>query len=407
MSPGDRRRVLATASACVFLNFLAFSGLTPLFPEVARDLGLGVDSLGLYFSVSAGVAAVLQIPVGVLADRFGRRPVLAAGLLFMTAGQLLRWQASSPLIFGAGQFAIGACSPLIVAAGFAAVADAYARAGRAEAMGIVSAAISLGQVTGFLVAGLVAQFVGWRGFSLGVAVLPLFLLLPTLTMPEPPRHGADVALGRALLRALRFLAQPRAAGLALVAALALGAGFSAGYLLPFVARGFGYGQAATSLLLIPYVLGSVVGSPLVGRGADRAGITGLLVACLATGALALAAFGLLPFSLPAVPVCFVLIGGGSGAALSLASTAIVQVAGRSGAGSGAALGGLRVGQQLGPALGPALAGVTFAHAGKAPAFLLLAALLVTAAAVALPATRLPPTPESAEGAPSNISPPLD
>ncbi|MEP7105172.1 MAG: MFS transporter, partial [Chloroflexota bacterium] len=143
MSPGDRRRVLVTASACVFLNFLAFAGLTPLFPEVAHDLGLGVDSLGLYFGVSAGVAALLQIPVGVVADRFGRKPVLAVGLLFMTAGQLLRWQATTPLIFGAGQLAIGACSPLIVAAGFAAVADAYAKAGRAQAMGIYSAAISL------------------------------------------------------------------------------------------------------------------------------------------------------------------------------------------------------------------------------------------------------------------------
>src|SRR5438067_408043 len=386
MSPGDRRRVLATAAACVFLNFLAFSGLTPLFPEVAHDLGLGVDTLGLYFAVSAAVSAALQIPVGVVADRVGRRPVLVTGLLFMAAGQALRWQATTPLIFGAGQLAIGACSPLIVAAGFAAVADAYARAGRAQAMGIVSAAISLGQVTGFLVAGLIAQWVGWRGFSLGVALLPLLLLPPTLGLPEPPRSVPEVALGRAMLRAVRFLLAPRAAGLALVAALSLGAGFSAGYLLPFVARHFGYGEAAASLLLIPCVLRSIVVWPLLGRWADRVGITGLLAGCLSAAALALAAFGLLPFSLPAVGVCFLFIGGGAGAALSLVSTAIVEVAGRSGAGSGAALGGLRVGQQLGPALGPALAGVVFAHAGKPPAYLLLAALLVVAAALALPAT---------------------
>ena len=131
----------------------------------------------------------------------------------------------------------------------------------------------------------------------------------------------------------------------------------------------------------------IVASPLLGRWADRVGITWLLAGCLAAAALALAAFGLLPFSLPAVAACFLLIGGGAGAALSLVSTAIVQVAGRTGAGSGAALGGLRVGQQLGPALGPALAGVVFAHAGKAPAYLLLAALLAIGVALAIPATK--------------------
>ncbi len=358
VTPGDRRRVLATASGCVFLNFLAFAGLTPLFPEVAHDLGLGIDSLGLYFTISAGVAAVLQIPVGVFADRFGRRPALFLGLVFMVAGQALRWQAHTPLIFGLGQLAIGACSPLIVAAGYAAVADAYAKAGRAEAMGIVSAALSLGQITGFLTAGLAGQFVGWRGYSLGVAVLPFLLMVPALTMPEPERAAQRASLGRSMLRAVRFLLEPQAAGLAVVAALALGAGFSAGYVLPFVARQFGYGESATSLLLVPYVVGSIVGSPLVGRWADRTGVPRLLAACLRIGGLALAAFGLLPFGLPVEIPCYLLIGGGTGAALSLASTAIVAQAGRRGAGSGAALGGLRVGQQMGPAFGPALAGLS-------------------------------------------------
>ena len=396
VTPGDRRRVLATAAGCVFLNFLAFAGLTPLYPEVAHDLGMGVDNLALFFTVSALVTAALQIPVGVFADRFGRRPALVLGLLFMAAGQALRWQARTPLIFGAGQLAIGACSPLIVAAGYAAVADAYARAGRAEAMGIVSSAISLGQITGFLTAGVAGQFVGWRGYSLGVALLPFLLLGPALTMPEPSRVAQPASLGRSMLRAVRFLIEPQAAGLAIVAALALGAGFSAGYVLPFVARQFGYGGSATSLLLVPYVVGSIVGSPLVGRWADRTGVPRLLAGCLLVGGLALAAFGLLPFGLPIEIPSYLLIGGGTGAALSLASTAIVAQAGRRGAGSGAALGGLRVGQQMGFAFGPAVAGFAFAHGGRPPAFLLLALFLLAAAAIALPSTSsLRPAPRPA------------
>jgi len=86
----------------------------------------------------------------------------------------------------------------------------------------------------------------------------------------------------------------------------------------------------------------------------------------------------------------------TGAALSLASTAIVAQAGRRGAGSGAALGGLRVGQQMGFAFGPAVAGFAFAHGGRPPAFLLLALFLLAAAAIALPSTSsLRPAPRPA------------
>ncbi len=386
MGPAERRRVLATASACVFANFLAFLGLTPLFPNVAHDLGLGPDTLGAYFGVSAVVSAVLQIPVGVLADRVGRRPILSIGMLLMCTAQVIRSQATSGLVFACGQVFIGACSAFVVAVGYATVADAYARAGRAQAFGLMAAATNLGQVVGFLLAGLLGQWIGWRGYSLVVAGLPILLLALTGTLPEPPRQAPDASTPRAMLHAVGFLLQPRPGGIALIAALSLGAGFSAGYLLPFVARTHGYGEASTSLLLIPYVAGSVVGAPLFGRIADASGVRGpLLISCLLAAG-ALAAFAALPFSLASVAASFVLVGAGAASALSLASTAIAEVAAQQGAGMGAALGGIRIGQQLGPALGPAVAGTAYVHQGKGAAYLLMASYMIVTAAIGAFAT---------------------
>jgi MFS family permease len=69
---------------------LALLGLTPLYPTVAHDLALGPDAFSIYFAIQGGVNLLLQIPVGVIADRVGRRPVMGLGLVFMVAGQLLR-----------------------------------------------------------------------------------------------------------------------------------------------------------------------------------------------------------------------------------------------------------------------------------------------------------------------------
>jgi hypothetical protein len=42
MTPGARRRVMLIALGVVLTNFVGFFGLTPLYPEVARDLRLAV-----------------------------------------------------------------------------------------------------------------------------------------------------------------------------------------------------------------------------------------------------------------------------------------------------------------------------------------------------------------------------
>jgi sugar phosphate permease len=75
--------------------------------ELARDFELGAASLGnlsaFYFY---GYVAV-QIPTGLLADRFGPRIVLASGAVLTAAGTLLFALAPSALLANAGRLAIG------------------------------------------------------------------------------------------------------------------------------------------------------------------------------------------------------------------------------------------------------------------------------------------------------------
>jgi predicted MFS family arabinose efflux permease len=376
----DRRRIALTANAAVFVNFISYLGLTPLYAEVAHDLHVGAAGFGQYFLVQGLINVVLQVPVGVLADRYGRRPIMLTGLVFMLTGQLLRWQAFDGSVFLASQIFIGLCGPFVVAASYALIADFYTE-GRARALGILQASVNVGQGTGFLLAGLLSPWLGWRGYSLCVALLPVLLLPLTATQPELRQAERTSSIGRSMVAALRFLAIPAATSLAIVAALNLGAGSGATYLLPFLAKHHGASPSETSLLLIPYLVGSIVGGPIAGSWADRVGVRVPALACVTTAIAGLLGFAFLGYSILTISVCLALVGGAVSAMLALTAESVIDLARRRGTGVGAALGGVRIGQGLGPALAPAAAGFIFDTAGSTLAYLAMAGGMVIAAAL--------------------------
>jgi predicted MFS family arabinose efflux permease len=379
-----RRRVLWTSAAAVATCFVCYFGLLPVYPSIARDLGVQADSLGAILAAGQVLAAALQVPVGLLADRFGRRPFMVLGLALLVLAQGLRWQAYNLPVFTVAQCGIGLCLPMLLSGSSAAVADAYARvAGRAQALGIVFAFGNVGQVAGYIVTGAGEAFFNWRQLSLVFAVLPLALLPFAARLPEPPQERSPAPAREEVRRTVRFMVSPGPAALLTIAALVLSAGVCATYLLPFANRSRGVSSATTSLLLLPYIAGAVLGAPVMGRIADRVGAFRPFLALIALGGAATAAFGLLGPSPAAIIACYVVIGSTVGAGLSLASLQVVQLAARVGTGSGAALGGLRVGQNLGPAIGPAVGGLIYVRAGLEPAFLAAGAAMVVAFLIAL------------------------
>jgi nitrate/nitrite transporter NarK len=59
-------------------------GITPVYPDIARDLGLKADAFGAVLGIATLVAGTLQIPMGLLADRFRVKYLAAVGLVAAT-----------------------------------------------------------------------------------------------------------------------------------------------------------------------------------------------------------------------------------------------------------------------------------------------------------------------------------
>jgi DHA1 family bicyclomycin/chloramphenicol resistance-like MFS transporter len=369
-------RSLLTAGLYQFVTYACFFNLTPLYPQIAQDLGLDPGALGTLIGVGGIVSLLAQVPGGSGGDRWGRRPFFALAMGLLLLSQLARWQAYTPAALLLGQVLGGAAQGVATVNAWALVADAAARQrrGQGQAFGILNASLAVGLVSGYLFAGALGSLVGWRLMSLTLAALPL-LALPALVW-IPHRQPQSIAVRPGLAAVLRSVLEPRRLALTAMAALTLGAGQGALYLLPFGAQQRDLGAFTAAVLLVPYVGGSVIAGPYGGRLSDRLGtrhvITGLLLigvsACLVLvwgSASSIVLIG-----------SFVLIGASVNGALPLLAVRVISLGDSAGVGAGTIIAGLRMGQSSGTFLGPALAGLVLAHAGLEAAWLAQAACLL-------------------------------
>ena len=365
--------LLVTACLVQIATYACFFNVTPFLPQVGLDLGLDAGALGALIGAGGIVALLVQLPAGTGGDLYGRRPFFALGMLLALVGLALRSQAEHPIVLLLAQIATGAALGIVSTNAFALMAG-VARQG--SAFGIVNASISVGQVVGYLVAGTFGAWVGWRAMSLEMAVVPLVVLIVVLRVRALAFRSARTVHRAGPFDIAHALAHPRRLTLAGLAALTLGAGQGACYLLPFAVHTQELGPLAATLVLVPYVLGSVVAAPFSGALSERFGSGRVIVSALLLGVFACLAAVVWGSSIWALGVCNVLIGVSVNTTLPVVSVLAVTMRVGRPIGAGTAIAGLRIGQSLGPFIGPTVAGAMLARSGVEAAWLAMAACLL-------------------------------
>jgi MFS family permease len=166
------------------LRMLGMFMILPVFALYAGELPEPAQpwQIGLAIGIYGLTQALLQIPMGIASDRFGRKPVIVAGMLVFAAGSWLAGATDDIAWIIAGRALQGAGA--VSAAVAALLADVTRDSVRTLAMAILGAGMGLAFILALVLGPLVAGWVGVDGIFQMTAILAL-LSLPVLMFGVP------------------------------------------------------------------------------------------------------------------------------------------------------------------------------------------------------------------------------
>ncbi|MDO8474064.1 MAG: MFS transporter [bacterium] len=172
------RSRLSIIYLAVFINALAFSLVFPLLPQYAKQFNMSDISLGLLAS-SFAIAQLFLSPFwGTLSDKFGRKPIIAIGLLGMSASFFVFAVSASPLLLFVSRFFQGVFSSAVLPSARAYIADSTTKQDRVKAMGYVGAFLATGFIFGPVLGGyLAAHSLPLPFLAAGIVAFLNFLLV--------------------------------------------------------------------------------------------------------------------------------------------------------------------------------------------------------------------------------------
>lgn len=188
MNPQETRAAISLALVYV-LRMLGLFMVIPVLAIAAVDypdysplfVGLAIGGYGL-------TQAILQIPMGVLSDKWGRKPVIYMGLCFFALGSLVAANADSMAMLTLGRILQGAGA--IAGAIMALAADVTRESERAKVMAIIGVSIGFSFYVALLTGPIIAGLYGIQGIFWITAVLTVCCLpLVKFGVPTPKENS--------------------------------------------------------------------------------------------------------------------------------------------------------------------------------------------------------------------------
>ena len=183
--------VLCATTLSAFITPFMGSSVNVALPIMAQDLSMTALTLSWVPSSFLLAAAITLVPLGRLADIYGRKKFFFCGALIFTLASLLcSWSPTATFLILV-RIVQGIGGAMIFSTGTAILVSVSPAQERGGILGINIAAVYVGLTIGPFIGGLLTQQLGWRYIFLFTSLFGLMMILLILFMAEEEWQEAD------------------------------------------------------------------------------------------------------------------------------------------------------------------------------------------------------------------------
>jgi len=175
-----KKSALIVTTISSLLTPLALATVNVALPSIGRFFSIDVITLSWIATAYLLSAAIFLVPLGKIADIYGRKKVFVIGTVIFTVSSFILGISNSATMLIVFRIFQGIGGSMIFGTGIAILSSVFPPGERGRVLGINVASVYMGLSMGPFVGGILTEHIGWRGVFLFNCPLGIFIVILTL-----------------------------------------------------------------------------------------------------------------------------------------------------------------------------------------------------------------------------------
>jgi EmrB/QacA subfamily drug resistance transporter len=176
----QEKSALFVATLTSFMGPFVISSINVALPTIQKELNANAVQLSWVATILLLATAVMLVPMGRIADLYGRKRIFAWGLALFSLSSIFAGFSGSIQMLIFARAIQGASAAMFVTTGMAILTSIFPPQKRGRVIGIYVSAVYIGLSVGPFAGGILTQHIGWRSLFFLVGPFGLICLYVTL-----------------------------------------------------------------------------------------------------------------------------------------------------------------------------------------------------------------------------------